>query len=201
MLSKLASYATNSTSSIDYEKDENGRLVSASTCNCLPEALNDGVEGAVLRLPTKKSGWSVRKGKVDAIDFTSTKTIKVRGISMLGSFSGSATLSGNIQLKETVSKTILLSESFQYTSNGDYAFYDKMFSSPPYASSGVKYTLTVEYYNTASETIWYSNGGKASTSSVCDGEAVNFQFSDSAESTPSWSNVSRGQIPRILFFC
>ena len=41
MLSKLASYATNSTSSLHYEDDENGNLVSALECNCLPEPLNN----------------------------------------------------------------------------------------------------------------------------------------------------------------
>ena len=40
MLGTLASYAINSTSGLKYEEDENGYLISAKKCNCLPEPLN-----------------------------------------------------------------------------------------------------------------------------------------------------------------
>jgi hypothetical protein len=96
-------------------------------------------------------GWNVGKGFVDAIDFVSTSTILIKGISMFGSFSGSATYNGLIQLKET-SGPILITEPFEYTSNGDpFVFYDKLFSSQYVAEMGVKYTITVEYYKNKRE--------------------------------------------------
>ena len=41
MLSTLALYAINSTSSLQFKQDENGILISATKCNCLPEPLSD----------------------------------------------------------------------------------------------------------------------------------------------------------------
>ena len=90
-----------------------------------------GADAVAVRLLASMESWKVVKGNVDAIDFLSTSTILIRGISMFGSFSGSATHTGLIQLKETLSQTILVSETFEYNSNADPLVYDKLFSSPP----------------------------------------------------------------------
>ena len=124
---------------------------------------------AVLRLPTQDGAWNVRKGDVDAIDFVSTSTIQIRGIRMFGSLSGSANHSGLIQLQETLSQTVIASETFQYTSKEEQLYYDKLFSSQYGAKMGVKYTITIEYYNTETEEIWRGTGGQASTATLCNG--------------------------------
>ena len=119
---------------------------------------------------------------------------------MFGSSSGSATHSGVIQLKEAVSETVLASEPFKFLSNGDHVFYDKIFSSAPSVSAGVKYTITVEYYSTEDTKITRGTGGQPSTTAVCNGDAITFQFSDNPDDTNK-SSPSQGQIPRILFSC
>ena len=118
---------------------------------------------------------------------------------MFGSFSGSATHTGLIQLKETLSQTIMISETFEYTSNGDPEFYDKLFSSSQSTKSGVKYTITIEYYNNETEEIWRGIGGHA-PGVLCNGKTITFDFSESEETT-NGSNYGFGQIPRILFSC
>ena len=132
---------------------------------------------------------------------------------MFGAFRGSATHNGLVQLKETLSQEIMVSEAFEYTSNGDpYVFYDKLFSSQYVAEMGVKYTITVEYYNTKREQVWRGTGGQASTTAESNGETITFDFSKSSESTTGsnvyigqilhiLSNVDIGQIPRIIISC
>lgn len=156
--------------------------------------------GAVLRLPTQDGAWTVKKGDVDAIDFVSTSTMQIRGIRMFGSISGSANHSGLIQLIETLSQTVITSETFQYTSKEEQLYYDKLFASQYVAEMGVKYTITIEYYNTDAEEIWRGTGGQAITSTLCNGNTITFQFSESADST-NGSNEGYGQIPWILFSC
>lgn len=119
---------------------------------------------------------------------------------MFGSSSGFATHSGLIQLKEAVSETVLASEPFEFFSNGDHVFYDKIFSSAQSASAGVMYTITVEYYSTAGTKITRGTGGQPSSTAVCNGDAITFQFSDNPDDTNK-SSPSQGQIPRILFSC
>ena len=65
---------------------------------------------------------------------------------MFGSLSGADTRNGKIQLKETASKTIIITENFQFASNGNY--FDHIFSSPGNVKAGVKYTVTVKNYET-----------------------------------------------------
>jgi hypothetical protein len=144
--------------------------------------------------------WKVSKGNVDAIDFLSTSTILIRGISMFGSFSGSATHTGLIRIYETMSNLPLLLETFEYTSNGDPLVYDKLFSSPKYTIPGMKYTITIEYYNTAFEKIWRGVGASNSTAVLCNGNTITFEFSESADDN-NGSNELFGQIPQLLFSC
>ena len=74
-----------------------------------------GADAVAVRLLASMESWKVVKGNVDAIDFLSTSTILIRGISMFGSFSGSATHNGLVQLKEILAQTIMVSEASEYT--------------------------------------------------------------------------------------
>ena len=153
----------------------------------------------VIRLTGTPSqhGWRVGPRRVDAIDLTSSSDILMRGISLFGSLSGADIRNGKIQFKETASKKIIISENFQFASNGNY--FDHMFSSPGIVKAGVKYTVTVEYYDT--ENIHYAEDGLASVTAVCNGKTVNIDFSDSSDDSNGSSVTYGGQIPRILISC
>ena len=153
----------------------------------------------MIRLAGKGSGWSVKPGQVDAIDFTANQNIKINGISMFGTTRiTSKSLNGLILLKETSSQAVVAFGIFQYTASGGTDYYDQMFSSPGSITAGKKYTITVEYFTTA--TIYEARDGLASASASCNGVTVNFAFSDSSDDN-NGSKVARGQIPRILLGC
>ena len=145
-------------------------------------------------------GWLVGPGEVDAIDFTSSRNILIKGISMFGSVNGPDSHHGLIEIKETSSHMVVASESFQFDASGGPEYYDKMFSSPQTIRSGIKYSITIEYH-TSRQFIYYAEGGVSIASVDCDGaNAVNFAFSDSSYDT-SGSETYWGQIPKILFSC
>eukprot|EP00092_Neocalanus_flemingeri_P052881 GFUD01061975.1.p1 GENE.GFUD01061975.1~~GFUD01061975.1.p1 ORF type:complete len:236 (+),score=57.48 GFUD01061975.1:54-761(+) len=93
---------------------------------------------------TPSGVWTVKKGKVDAIDFTSSKTIQIEGISLLGSNKGPANHTGLIELKETSNKNVISSQYFIFHASGEPEYHDQRFSSAVSVLAGVKYTLTVE---------------------------------------------------------
>ena len=150
-------------------------------------------------LDTPSSSWSVRPGQVDRIEFTADKNIYVKGLSMLGSNSGTFTHTGSFKIKETSSGAVIASGSFSYTANGGPGYYDEMFSSPGSVSACVKYTVEVEYSTTKS--IYRATGGSSSRSAACNGMTVNFYFYEKRGTGHNGSGVSSGQIPRILFSC
>ena len=121
---------------------------------------------------------------------------------MFGSHKGSAKHIGLIQLKETSSKSVVASQNFQFTANGEPQFYDQLFSSPASVMAGVKYTVTVEY-NTTQTIHGISGDGLSTASAACHGVTVNFVFYDTPQDVLGGSNNGSsknvGQIPRILF--
>ena len=153
---------------------------------------------AFVRLPTSSTAWSVGKGQIDAIDLTSSTNLLITGTSLFGSQGGSATHSGIIQLKETVSQTVIASEKFFFSSDGEPSYYDHVFSSPVETRAGVQYTVTVEYDE--AQLIWKGTEGSTIASADCNGVNLNIEFSNSAEDNNS-SSLTAGQIPRIMFSC
>ena len=155
---------------------------------------------SVVRFPGKPNKeWTVKPTQIDAIDFISSEEIHIKGLSLLGSSSGSASHSGCIQLKETSSQVLITSANFTFSSDGESGFYDQVFSSPQSVKAHKKYTVTVEYF--AHHTIQaFTSVGLPKVSAVCKELTVNFAFSKSSDDNNSTGPKS-GQIPRILFYC
>jgi len=141
--------------------------------------------------------WHVQDGKVDAIDFVSSKDIEIRGISLFRSYTGTKTFTGLIQLKE--GSSVIASQMFDFTTDDAQTYFDQLFNTPSNVRAGVKYTITLEY-NGPRTRIWYGTDGQTSPSTTCGGDSVAFQFSGSAE-TNNGNNVRHGQIPRVLISC
>jgi len=156
----------------------------------------------VLRLPnaptTSWNMWTVRRGQVDAIDFVPNQSISILGITLLGSTRSSKNHTGKIQVLDQATKKVIEEKEFSFTADGSNSYYDQYFVTPAVVRAGEKYTVTVEYYTSYS--IYYANGGMATTTATCNGLDVTFVFSNSADSN-NGSRVNRGQIPRIIFKC
>lgn len=159
------------------------------------------VDAVITRLPIIGGScgncWHVQDGKVDAIDFVSSKDIEIRGISLFRSYTGTKTFTGLIQLKE--GSSVIASQMFDFTTDDAQTYFDQLFNTPSNVRAGVKYTITLEY-NGPRTRIWYGTDGQTSPSTTCGGDSVAFQFSGSAE-TNNGNNVRHGQIPRVLISC
>ena len=74
-----------------------------------------------------------------------TRDLAIRGISLHRSYSGSATFTGLIELKEDATKRVITSQRFSYFTNADRSYVDQLFSTPGNVVAGVKYTITLAY--------------------------------------------------------
>jgi len=153
----------------------------------------------VTRLPTLSGSWRVGVGYVDAIDFSPSKDIAIRGISLCRAYDDIKTYTGVINLKEASSGELIISQTFNFTTDDSETYFDQLFTTPGNVKAGMNYTITLAY-DGGYQSIQYGYGGESSVSTTCDGDSVTFKFSDSDDDT-NYSDVSRGQIPRILFTC
>jgi len=154
----------------------------------------------VIRLPNAPySVWSVKTGKVDAIDFVPNQDIFITGVSLLGSNDGSQSHQGVMKILEQSTKKVLSSKYFNFNADGTNAYFDQYFDNASSLKSGNKYTITVEY-TTSYYTIYRASGGVATTTATCQKSTVTFVFSDSDDDNNN-SGVTAGQIPRIMFTC
>jgi len=161
----------------------------------------------VTRFSAPFSGsWYVGVGYVDAISFSPSKDIAIRGISLYRANEDIVSYSGVIRLRERSSKDLIIAQSFNFTTDDSETYFDQLFTTPANVMAGMNYTITLTYYGdrTAERRVQRGSGGLSSVSSTCDGEAIPFQFfnSDYFEGEGSnGSSESGGQIPRILFTC
>ena len=129
-----------------------------------------------------------------------TRNLAIRGISLHRSYSGSATYTGLIELKEDATNRVITSQRFSYLTNADRSYVDQLFDTPGNVVAGVKYTITLTYDAPISK-IWRGTDGLATSSADCGGVTVDFAFSDAGSEDTNGSGPIRGQIPRILFNC
>jgi len=174
---------------------------------CHPTPTNKTLS-IVTRLPTISTTnfWYVGVGYVDAISFVPSKNIAIRGISLHRAYADIVSYSGVIRLREASSKDLIISQTFNFTTDDSETYFDQLFTTPGNVMAGMNYTITLTYdgNRTSERRVQRGLDGLSSVSSTCDGESVSFEFfkSDYFEGEGNnGSGVSQGQIPRILYTC
>ena len=147
---------------------------------------------AKLTPPGTSGAWSY-KGKVDSINFTVSKDIKLHGIQHFVSEGGKYKIS--TQVKDTTQYSLVAKRSVTYVSEKDetdsYYGFDVLFDLPVCLEANKQYTLVSLIKGPVS---WYGEDGQTSVESG----GVRFTFSDS-EVSSNGTTVTRGQFPAFIF--
>jgi len=180
-------------------KNETKKIIEKVEELCHPTPTNKSLS-IVTRLPSISGSWWVGEGFVDAIDFTPSKDIAIRGISLHRAYEDIKTYSGVIRLKDASSEELIISQNFNFTTDDSETYFDQLFTTPGNVKAGMNYTITLAYDGPYDQRIQYGQGGLSSVSTTCDEQPVSFQFSYSDDDS-NGSSTDVGQIPRILFTC
>ena len=134
-----------------------------------------------------------------AITFLSSANITMVGLSLLGSFFTPLYHTGEIQLLDTDTNTVVVSHTFTYYSYGDTGYYDTMWDTPGYILADTNYTVSVMYH-TWTQMLYLGTGGVTTATVSCDTTNVTLQFSES-DTSLYYSDVTQGVIPRLIIAC
>ena len=136
-------------------------------------------------------GWNHSPGNIDAIDFQTSGDVILQGYRLWGVRRGSKTFQVTIRLYRGSSLIAEKTGSY-YTRSTDQTF-EVRFSQGISVRAGVLYTATSQLTTNGSTTHAHSDG---TSSASCSGVTVTFKKSSK---NTNGSNVSRGQIPALIF--
>jgi len=156
----------------------------------------------LVRLPTILSAdewqWKVAGGLSDKLHITTSVSITLIGISLLGT--GTPT---NVSGKITILRgsSALQDTPFSYVAKQDTGFLDKALDAPVVLDAGVQYTMALEYFGNGIKINYGLYGTSPISYSATCGEVV-FTFKRVPDGgTFILSYLTVGQFPRILFSC
>ena len=142
---------------------------------------------------------SMFKSVRDAISFTVSNTIKIRGISLHRSHHlgrGTSTFRGYINLIDDSTGYRLYGQVFEISTDDQPSYVEQLFTSPQQVEKDKKYSIVLEYALEQEDLIWKSVDAVNPAVAACGGKDVTFNFFNSAYGTRV-----EGQIPPILFSC
>ena len=139
--------------------------------------------------PSREWGHFYRR--IDAIDFQTSGDVIIQGYRLWGVRSGSTTFQVTIRLYRG-SSLIAENTGSYFTRSTDQTF-EVRFSQGISVRAGVSYTATSKLTTSGSDTHAHQDG---MSSASCSGVTVTFKKSSKDTND---SNVSRGQIPALIF--
>ncbi|XP_078382509.1 uncharacterized protein LOC144665196 [Oculina patagonica] len=171
--------------------------VGSYSCSCNHPYTGDGKLCTVncdcwrSRSKSPDDTWNHLNGNVDAIDFQTSGNAMLQGYRLWGVSSGSTTFQVTIRLYR--GSTLIAEKSGSYFTRSSEQTFEVLFSQELSIRAGVVYTATSKI-TTSARSFAHRNNGLSSAS--CSGVTVT--FSKSSKDTNA-SNVSRGQIPALIF--
>ena len=135
-------------------------------------------------------GWAIGSGRIDAIDFQTNGDVFLRGYRLWGVSSGSTTFQVTVRLYR--GSSMIAEETGSYNTRSSVETFEVHFSQEIYIRAGLLYTATAQITTSASS--FAHTDGISSAS--CSGVTVTFKSSSKDNNA---SNVSRGQIPALIF--
>lgn len=145
----------------------------------------------VQRFKDVVSGWGYKRDKCDAISFTCSEDIIIKGVQVYGSNQGPGNMEVSVHLKQEPYKAIVAIKHALVETDGKQKIYNIYFDNPVDIKKSKKYTFTLVVKG---PTTYYGTGGEAESLR----ENIKFTFEKTELSTNNTS-PERGQIPGIIY--
>lgn len=145
----------------------------------------------VQRFGNIASGWGYKRDKCDAISFTCSEDIIIKGLQVYGSNQGPGNMQVTVHLKQEPYKAIEAIKHVLIETDGKQKIYNIYFDNPVNIMKTKKYTFTLVVKG---PTTYYGTDGEAQSFR----ENVEFTFEKTEVSTNNTS-PERGQIPGIIY--